>query len=45
MIMCDEIRACNWVVIMGMLEFVELSCLSVQTLGWCFEISCFEIFS
>jgi len=27
---------------MGMLNFVELSCLSVQTHGWCFEISCFE---
>ena len=30
---------------MGMLKFVKLGCLSVQTLGWYFEISCFEIFA
>jgi len=33
------------IMIMGMLKFVELGCLSVQNLGWCFEISCFEIFA
>jgi len=38
---------CAWsyVVIMGMLKFVELGCLSVQTYGCYFEISCFDIFA
>jgi len=37
MILYDEIRACNWVVIMGMLKFLELSCLCVQVHGWCLK--------
>jgi len=33
MIICVEIRAYHWMVIMGKLKVMELSCLCVQTHG------------